>query len=66
MTTPDELHGRVMSVYMTGWGLIPLGALPQALLTDWLGAPPVAAGTGLVSCLIVLLMAARSPALRQL
>jgi MFS family permease len=66
LAVPDELRGRVMSVYMTTWGLMPLGALPQGVLADWLGAPIVAAGTGLLSCLVVALIALRSPALRRL
>jgi MFS family permease len=66
LAVPDELRGRVMSVYMTTWGLMPLGALPQGLLADWFGAPIVVAGTGLLSSLIVALMAIRSPALRRL
>ena len=40
------------------WGLMPLGALPQGVLADLLGAPAVVAGTGLLSCLIVVVMAA--------
>ena len=47
LAVPDELRGRVMSVYMTTWGLMPLGALPQGILADWFGAPAVAVGTGL-------------------
>jgi MFS family permease len=66
VATPDELRGRVMSAYMTTWGLMPLGALPQGVLADWFGAPLVTAGTGLLSCLVVVLMAVRSPALRRL
>ena len=46
LATPDELHGRVMSVYMMTWGLMPLGALPQGILADWFGAPIVTAGDG--------------------
>ena len=66
LAVPDELRGRVMSVYVTTWGLMPLGALPQAVLADWFGAPLVTAGTGLLSCLVVAVMALRSPALRRL
>ena len=66
LAVPNALQGRVMSVYMTTWGLMPLGALPQGILADWLGAPAVLAGTGLLSCLVVGLMAIRSPALRSL
>jgi MFS family permease len=66
LTVPDALQGRVMSVYMTTWGLMPLGALPQGVLADWFGAPMVLAATGLLSVLIVVLMAVRNPTLRQL
>ena len=36
-TRPD-LRGRVMSIYMLNWGLIPLGALPSGILADIIGA----------------------------
>lgn len=66
LATPDALQGRVMSLYMMTWGLLPLGSLPQGVLADWFGAPTILAAVGVVSCLIVILMAVRSPALRQL
>jgi MFS family permease len=66
LAVPDALQGRVMSVYMTTWGLMPLGALPQGVLADVLGAPIVVAGVGLLSSAIVLIMAIRSPGLRRL
>ena len=66
VATPDELRGRVMSVYMTTWGLMPLGSLPQGILADWFGAPAVAFATGLMSCAVVVGVAIRSPALRRL
>jgi hypothetical protein len=36
------------------------------VLADWFGAPVVLAATGLLSAVIVVLMAIRNPALRQL
>jgi MFS family permease len=66
LAVPDNLRGRVMGVSITTWGLMPLGSLPQGLLADWLGAPLVLAGTGLLSCLVVVVVAARYPALRRL
>jgi len=66
LAVPDALQGRVMSVYMTTWGLMPLGALPQGVLADWFGAPAVLGGVGLLSALIVVVMVARNPALRRL
>jgi MFS family permease len=66
LAVPDALQGRVMSVYMTTWGLMPLGALPQGVLADWFGAPTVLGGVGLLSALIVVAMVLRNPALRRL
>jgi MFS family permease len=66
VATPDELRGRVMSVYMMAWGLMPLGSLPQGILADWVGAPVVAVGTGLLACLVVIVFAVRAPAIRHL
>ncbi|MGE3268619.1 MAG: MFS transporter [Chloroflexota bacterium] len=66
LAVPDALQGRVMSVYMTTWGLMPLGALPQGILADIVGAPAVVAGAGLLSCLMIAVMALRNPDLRAL
>jgi MFS family permease len=66
LTVPDALQGRVMSVYMTTWGLMPLGALPQGVLADWFGAPLVLSSVGVLSALVVVLMMVRNPALRRL
>jgi MFS family permease len=66
LAVPDALQGRVISVYMTTWGLMPLGALPQGILADWFGAPAVLAGVGITSTVIVVLMLIRNPSLRQL
>ena len=62
---PDKLRGRVMSAYITTWGLIPIGTLPQGILVDRFGAPAVEAGAGALCCAIVAVLAARSPALRR-
>ena len=39
----DRYRGRVMSVYMMNFGLMPLGMLPAGLVSDWLG-PQTAIG----------------------
>lgn len=66
LAVPDALQGRVMSVYMTTWGLLPLGALPQGILADYVGAPAVVAGAGLISLVVIAVMTVRTPALRAL
>jgi len=40
IATPDELRGRVMSLYsLTFQGLMRLGGLQAGLVADWIGAP---------------------------
>lgn len=38
---PDEVRGRVMSVMMMTWGLMPLGAVPAGIATQSVGVRPV-------------------------
>tara|TARA_B110000116_G_C16781799_1_gene558755 strand:- start:679 stop:1917 length:1239 start_codon:yes stop_codon:yes gene_type:complete len=33
-----DLRGRIMSIYMLNWGLIPMGALPAGILAERIGA----------------------------
>jgi len=46
----EEYRGRVMSIYMLNWGLMPLGVLPAGLMADWLG------GQGAIAVLAGLLI----------
>ena len=64
---PDELRGRVVSIYtLTFFGLLPIGALMAGTLAEHMGEP----GTVRVSALIALAVAAfiylRAPRLRAL
>lgn len=64
--TPDELRGRVMSVYMLVWGLTPLGTLMAGIISSFAGAP-VAVGLGggvFVSVMLGILLT--RPAMRAL
>ena len=36
--TDDRFRGRVMSIFMMNWGLMPLRVLPAGLAIDWIGA----------------------------
>jgi MFS family permease len=65
--TPDELRGRVMSVYtMTFQTMFRLGGLQAGFMADWLGAP-IAVGLGAsVSLLYGLFVAIRFPKVREL
>lgn len=66
MTVDDAYRGRVMSVYMMTWGMMPFGTLPMGILSDLFGAPVAVAGQALLSTLVVLLVAYRLPRLRAL
>jgi len=63
---PDQLRGRVMSVYMLTWGLMPLGQLQMGLAAEALSTP-WAVGLGGVLCIASGLAAGRwVPGLRKL
>lgn len=47
----DQYHGRVMSVFMMNFGLMPLGVLPAGIVSDLLG------GRAAVAMLAILLLA---------
>ncbi len=66
LTVDDAYRGRVMSVYMMTWGMMPFGTLPMGILADMFGAPGAVAGQALVSSLVVILVAFRLPRLRSL
>lgn len=62
---PDELRGRVMSVYsMMFIGMAPFGALLAGVLADRLGAPATVAAGGAVSLAASVVFWLRWPALR--
>jgi MFS family permease len=59
--TPDEYRGRVSSVYMVTWGMMPLGALPLGVVAELWGAPAtVLLGGGLCAVLCLALLAIRT------
>ncbi|MEZ4521172.1 MAG: MFS transporter [Thermomicrobiales bacterium] len=66
MTVDDAYRGRVMSVYMMTWGMMPFGTLPMGILSDILGAPAAVAGQAILSTAVVLFAAYRLPRLRDL
>jgi len=66
LTVDDAYRGRVMSVYMMTWGMMPFGTLPMGILSDIFGAPAAVAGQAVFSSLVVLLVAYRLPRLRAL
>jgi hypothetical protein len=64
--TPKELVGRVMSLYMITWGLMPLGMLPAGALAEIFGAPVVVSTGGTILFIFLVIVAISQPRLRRL
>ena len=63
---PDEIRGRVMSVMMMTWGLMPLGGVPAGIAAEAFGARPVVVVGGMLSIVAVLMIFSFFPAFRTL
>jgi hypothetical protein len=66
LIVPDELRGRVMSLYMLDRGLMPAGALFAGVVAHFIGAPSTVATMGAIVIVLALLVAWRVPAIRAL
>ena len=66
MIVPDELRGRVLSLYMLDRGFMPLGALFAGTSAHFIGAPSTVAIMGTIVIVLTALVAWRIPAIRQL
>lgn len=66
MIVPDELRGRVLSLYMLDRGFMPLGALFAGTSAHFLGAPATVAIMGAIVIVLTSLVAWRIPAIRKL
>ena len=63
---PHEMLGRVMSIYVTTFSLMPLATLPLGAITDAAGAPLTIGAGGIIVLLFALVMAAFVPRLKRL
>ena len=63
---PDELRGRVMSLYMLDRGLMPAGALFAGVVAHLIGAPLAVTSMGTIVVVLTLLVAWRVPHIRTL
>jgi MFS family permease len=66
LIVPDELRGRVMSLYMLDRGFMPAGALFAGTSAHFIGAPMTVATMGAIVILLTLVVAWRIPAIRTL
>jgi MFS family permease len=66
LIVPDELRGRVMSLYMLDRGIMPVGALFAGTTAHFVGAPLTVAIMGGIVMVLALLVAWWVPAIRTL
>jgi hypothetical protein len=64
MSVADEVRGRVLSIYLLTWGMLPLGQLSLGLTADRIGAPLATAGICVLALGCIGATARRFPALR--
>jgi MFS family permease len=64
--TTDAFRGRVMSIYLMTWSLMPMGTLPAGALADHVGAQLTVALGGGLCALLVFVVWLTTPALRKL
>jgi MFS family permease len=64
--TEPRLYGRVMSVYLLTFAVMPLASLPAAWMADHVGGRAVVAGGGLVIALVVVGVATLYPRYRDI
>ncbi|MSQ28593.1 MAG: MFS transporter [Dehalococcoidia bacterium] len=62
---PNELRGRVMSLYMLNMGLQPLGAFFGGVLAHWIGAPDTVTVMGAMCVVLAGIVARLLPSLRR-
>ncbi|MCY3801091.1 MAG: MFS transporter [Chloroflexi bacterium] len=60
LLVPSEIRGRVISVWMIGWGLMPIGLLPISAVAERLGTTVAFAWAGSLTLLFVLSVAVLS------
>jgi hypothetical protein len=65
IATPNEYRGRVISVFMMGWGLQPTVVLPAGWLTDQIGAPPTLLILGVIVVGTMVMAAVWAPSIRE-
>jgi MFS family permease len=66
LIAPDEMRGRVMSIYMVAFrGGMPLGSLISGYFATYIGAPAVIALNGILIVLVALYFLARSHGVRE-
>ena len=60
----DEVRGRVLSIYLLTWGMLPLGQLAVGALADRIGTPLAMVGACALALACIGVIAWRFPSLR--
>ena len=63
--TEKAYYGRVMSVYMMTWSLMPLSLVPMGIMVDHVGAPITVGIAGLILAAFITGVTAFSPYVRR-
>ncbi len=63
--TEKAFYGRVMSIYMMTWSLMPLSLVPMGIMVDRVGAPITVGVTGLMLAAIIAAITIFSPHIRR-
>jgi MFS family permease len=67
LTAPNEMRGRVMSIYMLAFrGGMPLGSLVSGYLATFLGAPTVIAINGVLLVVVAAFFLMRPRGVREI
>jgi len=61
----DESRGRVLSIYLLTWGMLPIGQLTVGALADWLGTPSAIVLACAFALACIAAVAVRYPAMRR-
>ena len=64
--TDSKYYGRVMSVYMLSWSVMPFAALPESALADQIGVQVTVAGVGVLLVAALLAIVILVPGYRRL
>lgn len=63
---PNEFRGRVMSLWMLDFGLVPIGTLAAGFLAEWMGAPKAVGLMAAVGFVFLIVMFVSFPLLRRI
>lgn len=65
MSVEDDVRGRVFSVYLLTWGMLPIGQLAVGALADLVGTPIALMASCVLALIFILLISWRFPSLRR-